>query len=313
MSKSYDENLSKSLSFLLRHRAEQEGLAMDERGFVTIEDLLKIPKYSKYSQDDILNIVNKNDKQRYSTEMDETSKKLKIRANQGHSIPGIIPDLKVISGAELYPKVIHGTFREVFESIIRFEGLNRMARNHIHFAIGEPEDDGVISGMSNAAEIYIFIDLQRAIDEGFKFYESLNKVILCPGDDQGFLPPKYFRQIWDAENEQFLDPNFEKASSKIDVKEIQFLLHPTTHKQFSKIRKMGIAETKGRYINFVINRELSQEDKKKYDILVYVKVSSLDQDEFVQYIPEELLYKGRVGLADLEKAVEIKTQCDLPL
>lgn len=31
--------------------------------------------------------------------------------------------------------------------------------------------------------------------DGFKFYRSSNNVILCPGNEQGFLPPKYFEKV----------------------------------------------------------------------------------------------------------------------
>ena len=31
--------------------------------------------------------------------------------------------------------------------------------------------------------------------DGFKFYRSSNNVILCPGNEQGFLPPEYFERV----------------------------------------------------------------------------------------------------------------------
>ena len=43
-----------------------------------------------------------------------------------------------------------------------------MTRNHIHFAAGEPGDDGVISGMRKTADIKIYIDIPRAMAEGLK-------------------------------------------------------------------------------------------------------------------------------------------------
>lgn len=33
--------------------------------------------------------------------------------------------------------------------------------------------------------------------DGFKFYKSANNVILCPGNEEGFLPPKYFAKAVD--------------------------------------------------------------------------------------------------------------------
>ena len=32
---------------------------------------------------------------------------------------------------------------------------------------------------------------------GFEFFESANGVILCPGDERGFLPKEYFKKVVD--------------------------------------------------------------------------------------------------------------------
>ena len=74
-----------------------------------------------------------------------------------------------------------------------------MARNHIHFAIGMPDKKGVISGMRSSCEIVIEINLAKAMygDHKIPFYISPNNVILCEGLNDGSLPPKYFRTIYD--------------------------------------------------------------------------------------------------------------------
>jgi len=41
-------------------------------------------------------------------------------------------------------------------------GLNRMARNHIHLAIGLP-GDGVISGMRSSCQVVIDINMTKAM------------------------------------------------------------------------------------------------------------------------------------------------------
>jgi 2'-phosphotransferase len=74
-------------------------------------------------------------------------------------------------------------------------GLNRMARNHIHMAIGKPNDNEVISGMRSSCEVIVEVNMAKAISDGVPFYVSNNKVILCPGDDKGALYPKYFRSV----------------------------------------------------------------------------------------------------------------------
>jgi 2'-phosphotransferase len=101
--------------------------------------------------------------------------------------------LKPIEDPTLYPTVIHGTYTK-FWKLIKEGGLNRMARNHIHFAPGMPKEEGVISGMRGTCDIHIEIDMEGAIKDGVKFYISSNNVILTEGID-GVLSPKYFKKV----------------------------------------------------------------------------------------------------------------------
>jgi len=70
-----------------------------------------------------------------------------------------LQEIKDVLECEL---VIHGTYLRFWDSIKK-SGLSRMKRNHIHFAAGEPGTDGVISGMRKSAEVYIYIDLPKAL------------------------------------------------------------------------------------------------------------------------------------------------------
>jgi 2'-phosphotransferase len=45
-----------------------------------------------------------------------------------------------------FKEIVHGTYLEPLPLIMK-GGLNRMARNHVHMAIGKPGNNGVISGM----------------------------------------------------------------------------------------------------------------------------------------------------------------------
>lgn len=70
-----------------------------------------------------------------------------------------------------------------------------MKRQHIHLAKGTPDDRTVISGMRHNAQVHVYIALKKALAEGLEFYESENGVILTPGNDKGFLEPKYFSKV----------------------------------------------------------------------------------------------------------------------
>jgi 2'-phosphotransferase len=104
-------------------------------------------------------------------------------------------DLKPISSATDVPMAVHGTTRKAWGSI-SVQGLSRRGRNHIHLAQGVP-GDGVMSGMRNSSEVLIYIDVQKALDAGFKFFLSENGVVLTEGDHHGFLSPEYFLRVED--------------------------------------------------------------------------------------------------------------------
>lgn len=93
--------------------------------------------------------------------------------------------------------VIHGTFFKNWDSIKK-EGLSRQKRNHIHFSTGLPDVESIISGIRKNAEVFIYINLNLALSDGLKFYMSVNKVILSPGDDIGYIKPKYFLKVCDV-------------------------------------------------------------------------------------------------------------------
>lgn len=185
--------LSKALSYILRHGASKEGLQMSE-GFVFVDELLKLQQLKRYSESDIRKVVDENDKKRFALRLDAATNRLQIRANQGHTMEVDDLELDPITDHSDAPVVVHGTYSECWE-LIKTQGLSRMSRNHIHFAPGEPGEEGVISGMRSSCEILVFINLKKALSDGFRFYRSANNVILCPGNEQGFLPPQYFEKV----------------------------------------------------------------------------------------------------------------------
>jgi 2'-phosphotransferase len=74
-----------------------------------------------------------------------------------------------------------------------------MERQHVHFATGLPKSGGVVSGMRKSADAIIELDLPAAMEAGLKFYRSVNGVILCPGDDAGYVRPEFLKPISKAQ------------------------------------------------------------------------------------------------------------------
>uniref|UniRef100_UPI003AAACDEF tRNA 2'-phosphotransferase 1-like n=1 Tax=Centroberyx gerrardi TaxID=166262 RepID=UPI003AAACDEF len=57
-----DVRLSKSMSYALRHGANQMALQMSADGFLFVEDLLAHPQFRSYSLEDVERVVATNDK-----------------------------------------------------------------------------------------------------------------------------------------------------------------------------------------------------------------------------------------------------------
>ncbi|KFM60024.1 tRNA 2'-phosphotransferase 1, partial [Stegodyphus mimosarum] len=175
-----DVKLSKLLSWLLRHGAGKVGLSLDDGGFIDLDKILKLDQFRKYSVDDIIRVVELNDKKRFTLRCKGDKNILQIRANQGHSLKvdeeGL---LDVLTIHNIPPVIYHGTYFSKIKNI-KASGLSRMKRNHIHFTDKFPGEEAVISGIRNSCEIVIVVDAVKAIKDGFKFYISDNDVILCP-------------------------------------------------------------------------------------------------------------------------------------
>jgi len=157
------------------------------------------PKFRQYSLSQIKEIVDNNDKQRFTITSLDTPEGPKefIRANQGHSIKTIQVEMQPITSATEYPTIIHGTNTKAWKLIENDpKGLSRMKRNHIHFATGLLGEEGVISGMRHSCNVLIYIDLEKALKDGVKFFKSENGVVLTEGvNGEGYLPNDYFKKV----------------------------------------------------------------------------------------------------------------------
>lgn len=211
---SHDEHLSRLLSLILRHRAIEFGIAIRPDGFVRVDELLGHQRMRRpgprgaespaYTLDDLRAVTANNNKQRFTMiecqdEPDGPSHWL-IRANQGHSIP--VPELELTpidaAAASDIPVVVHGTYFKQWQMIKTSPGLHRRGRTHVHLASGVPSDSHVISGMRATAEVYVYVDIVRAIHAGLPFFRSANGVILTPGDENGFLSRQFFSRVTDS-------------------------------------------------------------------------------------------------------------------
>ena len=76
--------LSKFLSFVLRHRPDAIGLSLDSQGWISVDELIAKSQAAgtQFTREDLLNVVETSDKKRFSLSADTQM----IRAAQGHSV-----------------------------------------------------------------------------------------------------------------------------------------------------------------------------------------------------------------------------------
>lgn len=171
--------LSKFLSFVLRHRPDAIRLSLDEAGWAPIDELVRAANAAgrPLTRVDLLYVVATSDKQRFSLSPDGQS----IRAAQGHSIP-IALDLPPREPPEL---LYHGTATRFLASI-RTEGLKPGARQHVHLS-REPATAYLV-GKRHGAPVVLTIAAGRMHAQGFTFYLSDNGVWLTSR-----VPPELIR------------------------------------------------------------------------------------------------------------------------
>ncbi|POG71575.1 putative tRNA 2'-phosphotransferase [Rhizophagus irregularis DAOM 181602=DAOM 197198] len=203
--------LSRSLSNVLRHNAIKEGLKIRPDGYVKVDDLMRLPRFRGTTFEKIQQVVNENDKQRFHLfeRKSEGVSTWWIRANQGHSMVGV-KDLELIqiTNPSEFPQVIHGTNLESWRKI-ESHGLSRMNRNHIHFAVGRYGDANVTSGMRASCDVFIYVNVPKAMADNVKFSRSANGVILTEGI-KGILEKKYFLKVIDKYNNVLYEDNDDK-------------------------------------------------------------------------------------------------------
>lgn len=196
-----DIEISKLLSYILRHGALKEKLHIDAEGYIDVEIILRHKSFvtKRCSFSDIQRIVSNNNKNRFLLKC-VNQNQWKIKANQGHSLVNVNKlDLKEISPGD-YEIIVHGSFYRFLDKI-KSEGLKCMNRNHIHFTFKDKIDfstskEEKVSGFRENSQILIYIDFKRAISDGIIFYKSENNVILSSGLN-GCISSKYFQKIVD--------------------------------------------------------------------------------------------------------------------
>ena len=176
------EELSKEISYALRHAPWEYELEMNEEGWVPVEQLLdalhRTDQWSNICEADLHEMIEKSEKKRHELVGG------KIRAFYGHSMP-----MKILKKDKMPPNVLyHGTARRFVESISK-NGLLPQSRQYVHLSqdietaekVGKRHDD---------KPCILIIDAKTAWNDGIKFYFGNEKVWLADA-----IPSIYIRKM----------------------------------------------------------------------------------------------------------------------
>lgn len=195
--------ISKALTQILRHKAEELGLPMRPDGYVRLQQVLKCKAVAKFNTtaEDVEKVSRDSDKRRFEITEDDGIQF--IRAVQGHSIKSVQDAelMKPLSAddPDLPGQCVHGTYKRHVQAILK-NGLlaggkfGNTFRNHVHFAPYAPGDGRVVSGMRYDSDVAVWINLRQALRKGVPFFMAKNEVILSPGID-GVVPAEFIERV----------------------------------------------------------------------------------------------------------------------
>jgi putative RNA 2'-phosphotransferase len=169
MSKQFSE-ISKFLSYVLRHRPDSIGITLDLEGWTDISALIAAAANDgKHIDRDLIRAtVTTSDKKRFAISEDG----LRIRAAQGHSTGSV--DIKYVE--QIPPEFLyHGTATRFMESI-RKEGLISAARHYVH--LSQNEQIALSVGRRHGKPVVLKIKALFMYTKGFKFFRADNEVWL---------------------------------------------------------------------------------------------------------------------------------------
>ena len=163
------KQISKFLSYVLRHHPELIGITLNAQGWVGIEDLLAAAAAHNrpISTEQLQAVVANNDKKRF--EIDVTGQM--IRASQGHSVQVDLGYTPAEPPAVLY----HGTAQKYVDSI-RQQGIVKGSRHHVH--LSATQEVALQVGQRHGKPEVLTVNCQAMQADGHTFYLSTNGVWL---------------------------------------------------------------------------------------------------------------------------------------
>lgn len=159
-------DVSKTISYALRHRPNEFGLSLDKEGWVDFEVFCRALASYKHpvyvDKETIEKIITESDKKRFELING------KIRATYGHSI-----DTKIEFKKSIPPNILfHGTSHKAYDLICK-DGLKPMNRQYVHLSI-DAATARKVGSRHDRNPVILVINSSKMYSDGFKFFHSTN-------------------------------------------------------------------------------------------------------------------------------------------
>ena len=175
-------DISKTISYALRHKPEEFNIKLDKEGWVDFDVFCKALAEHKLAtyvdKETIEKIIAESEKKRFEL-VDG-----KIRATYGHSI-----STKIEFKESIPPNILfHGTSHKAYDLICK-EGLKPMNRQYVHLSV-DAATARKVGLRHDRNPVILVIDSSKMYSDGFKFFHSTNDgTWMCES-----VPSKYIIQ-----------------------------------------------------------------------------------------------------------------------
>ncbi|QVQ26168.1 RNA 2'-phosphotransferase [Achromobacter deleyi] len=172
-------DISKFLSYVLRHEPQTIGLTLDSEGWAEIDALIAGAKAAGKELDLALirEVAASSDKKRFAISENEQ----RIRAVQGHSTATVAVQHKAKEPPEF---LYHGTATRFLDSILA-EGLRPGQRHHVH--LSQDIATATTVGQRHGKPVVLKIKARLMQQQGFGFFQADNGVWLTANVPASFL------------------------------------------------------------------------------------------------------------------------------
>lgn len=166
-----NDRISRQIAYLLRHANDPSLHMAPDGGWVKTDELLSMLRstYPTITKADLISIVELDQKQRFRFSADHQH----ICACQGHSIPGISPELIFKPTPD---RLFHGTTAEKLNQIVHAGYLDAMARHSVHMTEDESVAWASARRRHNATPVVLILDAKAMVRDGIALGVSHNSV-----------------------------------------------------------------------------------------------------------------------------------------